>query len=192
MLAGKSASATLERVHRPPETTIAAHDDKALHDEQQTSRVEMLMLKGVVRPDIIGVMLDLGTRQVQKLQDRVHARWEITGGGRTIARFRGEALARLDLLEQEGWSRYAALSNRLDPSPKDEAKFLKLLLNIQDQRNVLSGLSHKVIERIGALPDQSAEVVSRMAAQHGLATMAARLTQLLAKRRDAGARDDRP
>ncbi|MCJ2093836.1 hypothetical protein MKK67_15240 [Methylobacterium sp. J-072] len=141
-------SATMRRVHRPPETTVAAQDDKALHEEQHTSRVEMLMLKGVTRPDIIGAMLDLGTRTVQRYQDRVHARWEITGGGRTIARFRGEALARLDLIEQETWSQHAALGSKLDPSPKDEAKFLKLLLDIQGQRAALLALLWQIDFRV--------------------------------------------
>lgn len=184
-LAGKSVSATMQRVHRPPETTVTAKDDKALHEEQQISRVEMLMLKGVVRPDIIGAMLDLGTQHVQKLQDRVHARWEITGGGRTIARFRGEALTRLDLLEQEAWSTYGSLDNRKDPSVRDRVKVLGLIASLQDQRSALLGLSPKVIERIGLLPDHSAEVLARFAAQKDLAVMATRLTQILAERRAA-------
>ncbi|WP_267358903.1 MULTISPECIES: hypothetical protein [unclassified Methylobacterium] len=147
--------------------------------------MEMLLLKGITRPEIIGQLLDLNTRVVMRFIDRVHARWEISGGGRTITRFRGEALARLELLEQEAWSRYAALGNKKDPSPKDEVKLLKLLLDIQGQRNALLGLSQKVVERIGLMPDQSAEVVSRLAAQQGLAAMATRLTELLAERRAA-------
>ncbi len=176
----RSASAAAQRIHAPPTPTVTAADDKAAHEDQQTSRVEMLMLKGVVRPDVIGTMLGLGTRQVQKLQARVHARWEITGGGRTIARFRGEALSRLDLIESEAWSRYSNLED-----PKEGAKLLKLLLDIQSQRNALLGLSQKVAERIGLLPDQSEEVLARIAAQRGLAHMAARLAEILAERRAA-------
>lgn len=174
----KTASAAAARIHRPPAVTVSAAEDKAAHDEQQTSRVEMLMLKGVTKPDVIGTMLGLGTRHVQKLQGLVHARWEITGGGRTIARFRGEAIGRLDLLESEAWSKLANLTD-----PKDQAKFLKLLLDIQNQRAALLGLSTKVVERIGFLPDQSAEVLSRITAQQGLAAMAARLSEILAEHR---------
>ena len=181
----KTASAAAARIHVPPPATVAATEDRATRDDQHVTRVEMILLKGITRPEIIGQLLDLPTRTVQRFIERVHARWEITGGGRTISRFRGEALARLDLVEQETWSRYAALGNKGDPSPKDEARMLKLLLDIQGQRNALLGLSPKVIERLGVLPDRSGEVVSRLAAQRDLATMAARLTQLLAERRAA-------
>lgn len=174
----KSASAAAARIRRPPQPTVDAADDRDTHEDQQTSRVEMLMLKGVTKPDVIGTMLGLGTRHVQKLQERVHARWEITGGGRTITRFRGEALSRLDLLESEAWSRYSNLED-----PKEQAKFLKLLLDIQNQRAALLGLSPKVVERIGTLPEASSEVLSRITAQQGLAAMAARLSEILAERR---------
>jgi hypothetical protein len=182
----KSASAAAQRIHQPPLPTVSATEDKAAHEDQQTSRVEMLMLKGVTRPELIGQLLELNTRTVMRLVERVYARWEITGGGRTITRFRGEAMARLDLLEQEIWAKYAALSNRQEPSPKDEARMLKLLLDISGQRNALLGLSPKVIERLGLIPaDQSAEVLARLVAQRGLAQMAVRLTELLAERRAA-------
>lgn len=175
----------MQRVHAPPDATIPAGADKELRAEQDVSRVELLMLKGVVRPDIIGAMLGLGTRQVQRYQERVEARWTITGGGRNIARFRGEALARLDLVEQEAWAAYGAIDNQRDPSVRDRVKVLALIASLQDQRSALLGLSPKVIERIGALPEASSEVVSRMAAQRELATMAARLFQILAERRAA-------
>lgn len=181
----KSASAAVQRIRQPPQPTVAASDDKAAHDDQQTTRVEMLMLKGLTRPEVIGQLLDLNTRTTMRLIERVHLRWQISGGGRDITRFRGEALARLDLLEQETWARYAALGNRKDPSPRDEAKILKLLLDISVQRNALLGLSPKVVERLGLTPDQSAEVLSRLVAQRGLAQMAIRLTELLAERRAA-------
>ncbi|TXN05922.1 hypothetical protein FV242_01755 [Methylobacterium sp. WL64] len=181
----KSASAAAQRIHQPPLPTVSATEDKAAHEDQQTSRVEMLMLKGVTRPELIGQLLELNTRTVIRLIERVHARWEITGGGRTITRFRGEAMARLDLLEQETWAKYAALSNRKEPSPKDEARMLKLLLDISGQRNALLGLSPKVVERLGLTPDQPAEVLARLTAQRGLAQMAIRLTELLAERRAA-------
>jgi len=182
---GKSASAAVQRIRQPPQPTVAATEDRAAHDDQQTTRVEMLMLKGLTRPEVIGQLLDLPTRTTMRLIERVHARWAISGGGRDITRFRGEALARLDLVEQEIWSRYAALGNRQDPSPKDEAKMLKLLLDDSVQRNALLGLSPKVVEKLGLAPDQSAEVLARLVAQRGLAQMAIRLTELLAERRAA-------
>lgn len=175
----------MQRVHAPPDATIPAGADKELRAEQDVSRVELCMLRGVTKPGIIGAMLDLPTRTVMRYQERVEARWTITGGGRSITRYRGEALARLDLVEQEAWAAYGAIDNQRDPSVRDRVKVLALIASLQDQRSALLGLSPKVIERIGALPEASCEVVSRMAAQRDLATMAARLFQILAERRAA-------
>ena len=175
----------MQRVHAPPDATIPAAADKELRAEQDVSRVELCMLRGVSKPGIIGAMLGLPTRTVQRYQERVEARWTITGGGRNIPRYRGEALARLDLVESEAWAAYGAIDNQKDPSVRDRCKVLGLIASLQDQRSALLGLSPKVIDRIGMLPDQSAEFLARFAAQKDLAAMAARLTRLLAERRAA-------
>lgn len=184
-LAGKSVSATMQRVHAPPDATIPADADKELRAEQDVSRVELCMLRGVTKPGIIGTMLGLPTRTVMRYQERVEARWTITGGGRNISRYRGEALARLDLVESEAWAAYGSIDNQRDPSVRDRCKMLGLIAALQDQRSALLGLSPKVVERIGLMPDRNAELVARFAAQKDLAAMATRLTQLLAERRAA-------
>lgn len=176
----KSASAAAQRIHLPPAATVAATDDRDTRADQDVTRVEMLMLKGVTRPEVVGRLLDLPTRTVTRYIARVHARWEISGGGRTITRFRGEALARLDLVEQEAWSKYGN-----QEAARDQVAFLKLILDIATQRSTLLGLSPKVVERIALMPEQQHELLSRLTAHKGLADMAGRLTQIVAERRAA-------
>ena len=127
------------------------------------------MLKGVVRPDIIATMLGLGTRQVQRYQERVEAALDHhRGEGRNIARFRGEALARLDLVESEAWAAYGAIDNQRDPSVRDRVKVLGLIASLQDQRSALLGLSPKVIERIRRVAEPVCRVAGTLRRSEGL------------------------
>lgn len=179
--AGRRSDKNIEpfAVAVPPPPTIHETEDKALSDEQQVARVELMMLKGIKSVRILMTTLGIDSKpRMERLIQKVHARWEITGGGKDIKRHRGEALSRLDLVESELWVKFQNTD-----SAKDATPLMKLILEVQSQRNDIIGLTPKVIERLALMPEQTSEIANRLAKQAGLSLMAGRLAEIIAERR---------
>jgi hypothetical protein len=168
-----------------PEPPIYERDgepgDAQLRDEQQVTRVELLMTKGIRNKRQLMALLDINDgRTMDRYIKRVHARWEMYGTTQEHARHRGEGLNRLDLIESEIWSKLTNLDQKA--SPQIALNYLSTVLNVQKQRNEMLGLTPKVIAHIGSGEDGSI-VFSREAAQHDrLSMVAQRMMQLIEER----------
>ena len=130
----KDDTLTPKRVSVPiPPTTD--NNKSAEYNAQQVARVEILMLKGIYKTRSIRDLLGLkDLRTVRRYKNQVFARWEITAGDNAL-RHRGEALRRLDLIEQELWS---CIDNT--QSGKEKISALGKLLEVQDRRLPLQGV----------------------------------------------------
>ena len=96
------------RVNKPPPepTYPPGRETGLLRDEQQVARVEMLMTRGVRNKRQLMQHLDVDDpRQMERYIGRVLARWELLGQSQNLARHRGEALTRLDLIDTKLWAR---------------------------------------------------------------------------------------
>jgi hypothetical protein len=142
--------------------------EMALHDEQQVLRTEVLMLKGVRQRRTLMTLLEVDDpRKMDRYIARVQARWELEGASHDLARSRGEAIARLNIIEQELWSKYSDQNNRVQlvtgrdadgkptqqmvPDPQAaqlQVVVLRNLLDLTRQRMELLGLTPKAIERL--------------------------------------------
>ncbi|RYB01441.1 hypothetical protein D3272_26065 [Lichenibacterium ramalinae] len=144
------------------------------------------MLRGISSPHILQSLLGIGTeKEVNRLITLVEARWAITGRGRDLTRYRGAALARLDLLTSEMWSRLS--SDNADLKPSDRVAMIRTILDIECQRNMLLGLSQTVITRMATLPNTGTGISGAIADQQALAATAGRFLELIAqRRREAG------
>ena len=172
------------RVQIPTLPTISKAEDKAAADMQQAARVEILMLKGISSPMVLGQLLGIESdREVNRLIALVHSRWQISGSGRDVQRARGESLARLSMIESEIWSKLS--DNDAGAKPSDRIASFKLLIEIAAQRDALAGLAPRVIERMTLLPQSDNSMVSRLQAQAGLSTAAQRFLEIMASRRAA-------
>lgn len=111
-------------------------EKRALRDEQQVLRLEILMMKGVQAKHQLMELLGIADyRQLDRYIKRVHARWELEGATSDLRRERGEGLQRLDMIESELWT---SLSNTGDQRVKQKA--LKNLMRLQRLRNDMTGL----------------------------------------------------
>ena len=176
--AGKDESPLIPpRVGLPPAPTYD-NEDRTLLDEQQVARVELLMMKGIRAKHQLSALLDIDRRSIDRYIERVIARWELLGASQDHARHRGEALSRLDLIESELWSRF---SNEGDQNKSLSA--LRYLLELQQQRNELQGLTPKVIERIAITGEAAGTQFSKKVSSHErLSIMAARMLEKIAER----------
>lgn len=139
-----------ERLRLPPPAIYSEDEDRTLHDEQQVARVEILMTKGVRnRSQLMQALGVTDGRKMDRYIKRVHARFELTGVNRDHARHRGEALARLDLIERQLWAAMESDDTGRPPDVRIMLVTMRQLLDVQDQRNTLLGLTPKVIERLG-------------------------------------------
>lgn len=174
-----------ERATLPPRVDVPVEPiysdtgpDRALYEEQQVSRVEILMIKGIRTRRTLMTLLEIkDVRQIDRYIARVHARWEMLGSSQDHARHRGEGLNRLDLIESELWSR---MQNKGDD--RAAAVVLMQLLQVQRQRSELLGLTPKIIERIGAATDDSIAFTRSVSQHERLSLVAARMLQLIAER----------
>jgi hypothetical protein len=152
--------------------------DHAVFDEQQVSRVEILMTKGIRNRNQLAALLNIpDARSVDRYITRVHARWEMTGTTQDHARHRGEGLNRLDLIESELW---AKLQNQNDT--RVCVVILNTLVGVQKQRSEMLGLTPKVIERIGSMDADSVVFTKQVAAHEHLSQVAARMLSLIEER----------
>jgi hypothetical protein len=91
-----------ESLRAPPNPTYAISEDPALDDEQQVTKCENMMAKGIRDPSRLQKLLgEPDSAKVDVLIAQVHARWEAGGCDKSIARFRGEELASLQA--QSAW-----------------------------------------------------------------------------------------
>lgn len=125
----------------PPEPT---RKDRALKDEQQVLRVEILMMKGVRAKHQLMELLGIkNLRQVDRYVKRVLARWELEGIENDHRQFRGEGLRHLDFIGTEIWS---SLANTEDEHIKQIA--IKNLMRLQRLRNDMIGLNAASVANI--------------------------------------------
>lgn len=177
-MATRSPSAAASRIGIPPVGTATSAAEKEV---QAVARVELLMLKGVRRPDHLMTMLGLPSlKKTEALIALVNARWEVTGGGRDLKRNRGEALHKLDLVESEMWVKFSNADGY-----KAQASAMKAILQTIALRNEINGLAPKVMERLAMMPDATNDLAARVTQQSGIAAMATRLAEIIAERRRA-------
>ena len=128
----------------PPPNYPDKGKDKSLHDIQQASRVERLMLRGVRNDQMIMATLELSSMSaLKKYKTMVYARWELTGSENDIRRHRGEAVSRLDSISEKVWD---TIDNSEDS--KEVQMAIKNLITIEQTRNGLLGLNQRAIERL--------------------------------------------
>lgn len=166
--------------------------ERLLHDEQQVARVEILMTKGV--RDRQRLMLLLGVddkRKMDRYMQRVYARWEVAGATQAFARHRGEGLARLDLIEAEIWNTMiTAEATKDQPGYRPDARVVlvatKNLIDLQNQRMQLLGLTPKVIERLGMTDAAKQMQFAASIGQHDkLSRVAKRMLELMTEAANA-------
>lgn len=171
-----------KQVKVPPEPSYDedVEGERALHDEQQVFRVEALMLKGIRDHRRLMQMLQItDKRKIDRYIARVLARWELQGSSNDLSRARGEALARLDMIEAKLWAKIDAKTKAGD-DPRISVASLKVLVDLQKQRNEVSGLSEKAIERLLTQDPSSALTFTENTATHAkLATLAKRILGMI-------------
>lgn len=152
--------------------------DRTLFEEQQVSRVEILMTKGIRNKRHLMTLLEIkDVRQIERFIARVHARWEMLGTTQDHARHRGEGLNRLDLIESELW---AKLQNQGDD--RIAVVILNTLVGVQKQRAEMLGLTPKIIERIGSVDGDGIAFSRQVSAHERLSMVASRMLTLIEER----------
>lgn len=170
----------------PGEPLYNRKEDRELYEEQQVCRVERMMTKGFRRKSQLMRMLKITSAEVDRYIPRVLARWEMLGTARDHARHIGEALHRLDLIEQGMW---ALLEPKPDEPPlrvTDQMKILGVMLKVHDARTKMLGLTPKVIERINMEAGNSSTFSKEAAAHQRMRMMAARMLEIIEERYGPG------
>ena len=185
----EQAAALGNRVAIPPPPT-RGDDEPTLRDEQQVVRCEALMIRGIRHRRTLMALLDLDDpRQMDRYMARVLARWELVGANQDYGRARGESLQRLDLVESKLWDQ---IDEKKKPTTKTTVAVLKTVLQVQQQRADILGLTPKVIATIGK-PDDGAIAFSREVASHERVSMlAARMMKLIEERSNVQVIDHAP
>jgi hypothetical protein len=143
-----------------PNPTYAGSEDPALNDEEQVTRCEIGMAKGIRdRAKLQELLGEPDSAKVDVFVARVHTRWESGGCDRNIARCRGEELASLQA--QSAWL-WESLDELERPAgfdarglPVRKRTYLKEFLHLIDAIRV-------IIVRSAAIQGLTKEVV------HGL------------------------
>ena len=151
-----------EGLRVPPEPTYSSDKDPALYDEQQVTRCEIMMAKGVRDPAKLQKLLNLQDRaKVQSYIERVEARWKIGGGEKNIARCRGEQLFLLRALEAEIWRKiegsnqstaFDARGRRVENAigVRELLRLIGRILAISARRAEVQGLTKEAIKNFFA------------------------------------------
>lgn len=158
------------RVNLPIEPT---REEAGLREEQEVARCEILMLKGVRQIHQLSALLGHSRQKTNALVRKVHARWEITAGAMDIRRHRGEALHKLDLLENELWS---LMANTDDP--REKIVSARTLLDVQDRRNPLLGLTPDALKTFDGTSERDT-FAAALGAHTQMKAMAERMSALL-------------
>lgn len=116
-----------------------------LLQENNVTKVELLMLKGFSSYSSIAKALGLPGSTVQQYMERVHIRWETYGNTANQRRVRGEALMRLNLIQSKLWD---IIHNGISDSVKLAA--IGLLMQWQDRMLQLNGITPDTLSRIDA------------------------------------------
>lgn len=165
------------RVKVPPPPTYDAHgEDRALAEEQEVSRVETLMLKGVRDVPTISKLLNASRPVTERRIRRVWARWEVTGGGTVLTRARGEAIARTArlILKLE-----EVLQDTNDKREKIVA--LKELHTLGAYLDTLRGLTPDAIARLNMVADNNPVAARALKADKEISLLSDLVARLKAK-----------
>jgi hypothetical protein len=140
-------------------TSVIEKDDLQ-HYEEQVSRCQKLMMNGVRNPSQLRSHLgEPDLAEINRFIATVHVRWEIVGSGKTIVRFRGEAVASLraleaTLAEEIEETKYPlafdARGNRVEQATnaRDLSQMLGELRKIEVCRNEIQGLNKVSIKEL--------------------------------------------
>lgn len=166
------------RVQVPPPVTAT---NRGQVTSQEVARVELMMLKGVRRPEHLMATLGLpSVKHAESLISQVQARWEITGSDKTPTRHRGEAFRKLDLIESELWVQWSNAEGY-----KAQTAIMSRIMDAVRLRTEIAGLTPRVIERMAMMPDATNDLAARVTAQANVASIATRFAEILAERRRA-------
>ncbi len=170
----------------PGEPLYNRKEHRELYEEQQVCRVERMMTKGFHRKSQLTKVLKITEAEVDRYIPRVLARWEMLGSWRDHARHRGEALHRLDLIEQSLWALLEPKPDEPELRVTDHMKILGVMLKVHDRRTKMLGLTPKVIERINMEAGNSSTFSKEAAAHQRMAMMAARMLEIIEERYGPG------
>lgn len=163
------------RVQVPPPATYG-DDDRALMEEQEVSRLETLMLKGVRDVGTIAKLLAWSRPVVERRIRRVWARWEVTGGGTVLKRARGEAIARTARLVLK-------LEEVLQGATDNRERIvaLKELHTLGAYLDTLRGLTPDAIARLNMVADNNPVAARALKADKELSLLSDLVNRLKAK-----------
>lgn len=165
------------RVQVPPPATYAAQgEDRALAEEQEVSRLETLMLKGVRDVGTIAKLLAWSRPVTERRIRRVWARWEVTGGGTVLKRARGEAIARTARLVLK-------LEELLQGTNDNRERIvaLKELHTLGAYLDTLRGLTPDAIARLNMVADNNPVAARALKADKELSLLSDLVNRLKAK-----------
>jgi len=109
--------------------------------------VEWLLLRGVSDPSTIARKAGIPESKVRGYIERLHISWELDGNPPNHRRLRGQAMRRLDLIEQLTWSIVPQVT-----TPQLKLAIINQLLHIHDRWLEISGLSPVKLEKIDQSP----------------------------------------
>ena len=124
---------------KAPDTDGKEHLDK----EKVMGQVEILLLKGVISTNQIAVTLGIAYMTAKKYVEQVHYRWSFSGGPTRMHQLKGEARARLDIINSELWMLF---SNSNDT--KEKVVIMNQLLNVHDRKLIVEGMTPQIMESL--------------------------------------------
>ena len=110
--------------------------------EKLVAQTEILMLKGVTSTQVLCDILKVEKHTVNALCHAVRTRWELAGGPRNGNLVKGEALAKLAMIENSYWTLFGAPTT----PPPTKVMVLNNLINVIDRKMVIQGLTPRVLE----------------------------------------------
>jgi hypothetical protein len=110
--------------------------------EKLVAQAEILMLKGVTSTKILQDILKTDKITTLALMQAVRTRWEIAGGPRNGNLVKGEALAKLAMIENSYWSLFGAQTTPANT----KVMILNNLINVIDRKMLIQGLTPRVLE----------------------------------------------
>lgn len=129
-----------------PDVEIDGHERAAAYSirEKQVTQVEVLLLKGLTNLNVLASIIQCSRQHMSGLVKAVHTKWELIGGPRNAPQIKGEAIAKLSLLENEYWSLFAKEHTPIST----KVAILSSIVGVIDRKMLIHGLSPKVLEMI--------------------------------------------
>ncbi len=155
-------SSRKQRPRIPPEPEHSRFDDRVLHEEQQVSRVEKMMMQGYREAPYIAKLLNITGFQCEDYMRRAQARWDIEGGQKKFNEYRGESLYRLRISETRLWAQLDELDSRVRDGkkvPVPTPELVMLLTAIREtsrHRAEMLGLTKERIDRLMDTEEEAA------------------------------------